>query len=70
MLVNDRAENIGTLGYRLSPKLYGDTLNRAKEVCSVCIALNLLISGREEVGFFAALQTQRYAQLAGVKLIC
>jgi 5-methylcytosine-specific restriction endonuclease McrA len=58
LLVNDSAENIGTLGYRLSSNLYGYALHRAKELCSVCVALNLLISGREEVEFFGIFQTK------------
>jgi len=55
MVVNDKTE-IGTLECHLSSNLYGYTLNRAIGLGSVCITLNLLLSGREEVGTIKTLQ--------------
>ena len=49
MFVNDKTE-IGTLECRLSSNLYGYALNRMKGLSPVRIALNLLLSDREEVG--------------------
>ena len=55
LLVADTTE-IGTLEYHLSSNHYGNALNRAKRLCSVCIALNLSLSDREEVGAIGSLQ--------------
>ena len=55
MFVNDKTE-IGTLECHLSSNLYGYILNKAKGLCLVCITLNLLLSGREEVGTIKILQ--------------
>lgn len=68
MLVNDRAE-IGTLECRLSSNHYDCALNRTIGLCSVCTMLNLLISGREEVGLSDNLQGHLYALLEGGNLV-
>jgi hypothetical protein len=68
LLVNDRAE-IGTLRCRLSSNLYDCALNRATGLGSVCAMLNLLISGREEVGLIGKLQSHSHALLEGGKFL-
>jgi len=64
LFVNDTTE-IGTSECHLSSDLYGNALNKAKGYGLVCVALNLWISRREEVGFAGLLRSQRYALLGG-----